>query len=235
MSRTLHHHSTFSTSVSLRTRKSPLRIGLDLSPRRHCPPHESGSDLVVVDSTTATVTSRVPSPPLEPSVQRQREVHSHATPYSFPRWWPSTPWFNHDLTSSSSSVFSSSSFVPHFSLQDSSAINLDGTNNTSCPRILLSVVSWALSVPAFQSLSSHDQQILLEESLLELLVLTTIQLRGNNSLESVESFLKQYLTITEHHKLDELMKCVASIHPPLNQLELTSLKALLLFRPGWLP
>ena len=122
---------------------------------------------------------------------------------------------------------------------------------TSCPRLLLSAgqspvmrllsrpshvaastVSWALSVPAFQSLPSQDQQVLLEESLLELLVLTALQLRGSVSHESLEAQVKQFLHPSDHLKLDELMKYVSSLTPPLNHLELTSLKALLLFRPG---
>jgi hypothetical protein len=109
---------------------------------------------------------------------------------------------------------------------------LTDLSDYSCPRLLFSAVSWALSIPGFQTLSSHDQQILLEEALLELLVMTALQLRGSVSLESIHSQLKQYMSLTEHHKLDELMKFVSYLNPPLNQLELTSLKALLLFRPG---
>lgn len=87
-------------------------------------------------------------------------------------------------------------------------------------------------MPAFQALPSHDQQLLLEEALHELLVLTALQFRGSASFDSLEAQLKQLLEPSEYFKLDELMRFVAALTPPPNHLELTSLKALLLFRPG---
>lgn len=93
-------------------------------------------------------------------------------------------------------------------------------------------VSWVLSIPAFQGLTSRDQQLLLEEALPELLILTALQFKGSASFQSIESQLKQFLSPADSLRLDELIKYVSGLSPPLNHLELTSLKALLLFRPG---
>lgn len=120
--------------------------------------------------------------------------------------------------------------------------------DSSCPRLLLTtgqfffmhkishnsivLVSWALSVPAFQGLCSQDQQLLLEDAIPELLILTALQFRGSAAFHSLENQLKQFLSPTDFFKLDEVVKYIAGLNPPLNHLEVTSLKALLLFRPG---
>lgn len=97
---------------------------------------------------------------------------------------------------------------------------------------LISTVSWALSIPAFQALQPSDQQLLLEESLLELMVVTALQFRGEASTAVVQGQLTCFIGLTDSAKLEELIKCMSSFSPPLNQLEFTSLKALLLFKPG---
>ena len=98
--------------------------------------------------------------------------------------------------------------------------------------LLLNPVSWALSIPAFQALRPSDQQLLLEESLLELMVVTALQFKGDASSALVQGQLTCFIGLSESAKLEELIKCMSSFSPPLNQLEFTSLKALLLFKPG---
>lgn len=93
-------------------------------------------------------------------------------------------------------------------------------------------MSWALSIPAFQGLPSHDQQLLLEEAMPDLLVLTTLQFKGSLCFESLEGQLKRILNPVHLLRLEELVKHASSLNPPLNHLEITSLKALILFRPG---
>lgn len=87
-------------------------------------------------------------------------------------------------------------------------------------------------MPAFQGLCSQDQQLLLEDAIPELLILTALQFRGSAAFHSLETQLKQFLSPTDFFKLDQVVKYIAGLNPPLNHLEVTSLKALLLFRPG---
>lgn len=97
-------------------------------------------------------------------------------------------------------------------------------------RLRLSV-NWAMSVPAFQVLASADQQILLDDSLLELLVLTALQYKGGAGAEGVQLLLSQHCSnLSDQYKLKDIIKYVDSLN--LDQIEYTSLKALLLFRPG---
>lgn len=92
-------------------------------------------------------------------------------------------------------------------------------------------MNWAASVPAFQSLNHSDQQLLLDDALVELLILTALQYKGGAGSEGVQLLLQQHcLSLGEQYKLKEVIKYMDSLN--LDQIEFTSLKALLLFRPG---
>ena len=92
-------------------------------------------------------------------------------------------------------------------------------------------MNWALSLPAFQGLSASDQQLLLDDSFTELLILTALQYKGVASSEGIQLLFQQHLhSVSEQYKMKDIIKCVDSLN--LDQIEFTSLKALLLFRPG---
>ena len=96
---------------------------------------------------------------------------------------------------------------------------------------MLRTVNWALSLPAFQGLSASDQQLLLDDSFTELLILTALQYKGVASSEGIQLLFQQHLhSVSEQYKMKDIIKCVDSLN--LDQIEFTSLKALLLFRPG---
>ncbi|KAI1301399.1 Protein ultraspiracle -like protein [Halotydeus destructor] len=92
-------------------------------------------------------------------------------------------------------------------------------------------VNWVSNVPAYRVLAMADQQRLLNESLIELVILTAIQFKGTGGLDSVQLIFQScYVAGGEHSKLKDIIKYIDSMN--LDQIEFTSLKALLLFRPG---
>ena len=90
---------------------------------------------------------------------------------------------------------------------------------------------WALSIPAFQSLRRSDQQILLDETLIDLILLTGLQYRGSSSSE-LTALLTQpnHFNLTDSWRIKDVADYIESIN--LDHIEYTCLKALLLFRPG---
>lgn len=91
-----------------------------------------------------------------------------------------------------------------------------------------------MSIPAFQSLNSQDQQLLLEESVIELLILTALQYKGTSSADSIFLVFQQNCgSLSESYKLKDIIKYIETLQ--LDQFEFTCLKALLLFRPGEFP
>ncbi|RWS08944.1 hypothetical protein B4U79_12217 [Dinothrombium tinctorium] len=102
--------------------------------------------------------------------------------------------------------------------------------NMSFARLVVIATNWALSMPAFQSLCSRDQQLLLDETLIELIIWTALQYKGNTSIDVVVSLFQQNcITIAEQCRIRDLIKYIDSSN--LDQIEFTCLKALSLFRP----
>lgn len=103
--------------------------------------------------------------------------------------------------------------------------------HSSLPSFVYFLVYWALSIPAFQSLSTRDQTLLLEETLSDLLILVILQhchLSGTTFLAS--QIAQHFINPSDHHLLKDIIKHVETLR--LDQTEFTCLKALLLFRPG---
>ncbi|XP_015795918.1 photoreceptor-specific nuclear receptor-like [Tetranychus urticae] len=96
--------------------------------------------------------------------------------------------------------------------------------------IIFTTLNWALSIPAFQSLRRSDQQILLDETLIDLILLTGLQYRGSSSTE-LTALLTQHnhFNLTDSWRIKDVADYIESIN--LDHIEYTCLKALLLFRP----
>lgn len=95
----------------------------------------------------------------------------------------------------------------------------------------LSLVNWALSIPAFQSLRNSDQQMLLDETLTELILLTILQYRGSFSYETMSLLVQQNcFNLLDTWRLKDLIDYIDTLN--LDHVEFTCLKALILFKPG---
>ena len=89
-----------------------------------------------------------------------------------------------------------------------------------------------MSIPAFQALSRHDQALLLEESLIDLIIFNEIQQSNCTVNESIAMimFHLYFMNTNEQQKLSDIIKYIETLQ--LDQTEFTLLKVLLLFRPG---
>ncbi|XP_074602969.1 hepatocyte nuclear factor 4-alpha-like [Brevipalpus obovatus] len=111
-----------------------------------------------------------------------------------------------------------------------SGLALFDSNSKPLTGIVLYALNWALSIPAFQSLSSGDQQILLDETLAELVLLTLLQYRSSFNYETMSLLVQQNcFNLTDTWRLKDLIEYIDSLN--LDHIEFTCLKALLLFRP----
>uniref|UniRef100_A0AC35EX02 Uncharacterized protein n=1 Tax=Panagrolaimus sp. PS1159 TaxID=55785 RepID=A0AC35EX02_9BILA len=129
--------------------------------------------------------------------------------------------------SSASSKFSAS--LNSSTSTSSSTFEISSTLSETCQRILFATIKWTKSVPAFTSLTTLDQIILLENTWHELFLLSAFQwsfsmekcplFDGTNETNGNE-FFYQLTQIFEHFKSANL-----------DQAEIACLKAIILFRP----